>query len=139
MKNRPRVESRHREIESTPQRRNDRRSQNTIPINWKLVAVGNPAAREVVAGHFDLDFIAHYNADIIPPHLAGQVRQQDMTVFELNPESRVRQGFNDFAVYRKGFFFRHTVHPCAANGDHCPQRRRQRSEHYTPKRKSYNC
>src|SRR5262245_1248422 len=59
-----------------------------------LEPVRDPAPREVVGGQLDLDPVAGQDPDEIHPHLAGDVGQHAMAVFELDPEHRIRQGLD---------------------------------------------
>src|SRR5229473_8510614 len=56
-----------------------------------LVAIHNPAARQIVRRKLHGDFVSRQNPDEILAHLAGNVRQNLVLVFQLNAEHRVRQ------------------------------------------------
>src|SRR5256886_5667977 len=56
-----------------------------------LVAVHNPAARQIVWRKLHRDFVSRENPDEILAHLAGNVRQNLVLVLELNAEHRVWQ------------------------------------------------
>src|SRR6266403_2208390 len=56
-----------------------------------LVAVHNPAARQIVRRKLHCDLVSRQNPDEILAHLAGNVRQNLVLVFQLDAEHRVRQ------------------------------------------------
>src|SRR5947208_4036007 len=56
-----------------------------------LVAVHNPAARQIVRRKLHCDLVSRQNPDEILAHLAGNVRQNLVLVFQLNAEHRVGQ------------------------------------------------
>src|SRR5947207_15756935 len=60
-----------------------------------LVAVHNPAARQIVRRKLHCDLVSRQNPDEILAHLAGNVRQNLVLVFQLNAEHRVRQRLDD--------------------------------------------
>src|SRR6266404_3457158 len=65
-----------------------------------LVAVYNPAACQIVRRELHRNFVSRQNPDEILAHLAGNVRQNLVLVFQLNAEHRVRQRFD----YRRHYF-----------------------------------
>src|SRR6266478_3841436 len=56
-----------------------------------LVTLHNPAARQIVRRKLHRDFVSRQNQDEILAHLAGNVRQDLVLVFQLNAKHRVRQ------------------------------------------------
>src|SRR6202795_3238889 len=56
-----------------------------------LVAVDDPPAGEVVGRKLHSDLVSRENADEILAHLAGNMRQDPVLVFQFNAEHRVRQ------------------------------------------------
>jgi len=42
------------------------------------IAIGDPAARQIIGRHFDADAIANQNSDAMLAHLAGNTREHDM-------------------------------------------------------------
>ena|SRR5215208_788110 len=63
-----------------------------------LVAVDDPAAREVVRGQLDLDAVAGENTDVVLAHLPGNLCENFVAYVGLNPEHRARQGLHDLAL-----------------------------------------
>src|SRR6476660_8565141 len=60
-----------------------------------LVAVGDPATGEVVGCELDLNPIAGEDADVVHAHLAGDVREDLVAIFELDAEHGVGQRLDD--------------------------------------------
>src|SRR5260370_699804 len=67
------------------------RSTTSPPLQILLVAMHNPAARQIVRRKLDRDFVSRQNPDEILAHFAGNVRQDLVLVLQLNAEHRVRQ------------------------------------------------
>ncbi len=67
-------------------------------VAFLLVAVGDTATIEVVYGKLYLDFIAREDLDVVHTHLAGNVGQDFVAVFELNLKHCVRKGFNNSSL-----------------------------------------
>src|SRR4051794_2156986 len=63
-----------------------------------LVAVDDPAARQVVGRQLHHDLVLGEDPDVVLTHLAADVRQDLVPVLELHPEHRVGQGFDDPAL-----------------------------------------
>ena len=72
-----------------------------------LLAVRNPAAGQVVGRHFQLHAVSQQNADVIAPHLPGEVSQNLMAVIQLDLELSCRQRLNHSAFHLDLFFFSH--------------------------------
>src|SRR5260370_7209364 len=66
-------------------------SPATPPLQILLVAINNPAARQIVRRKLHRDFVSRQNPDEILAHFAGNVRQDLVLVFQLNAKHRVRQ------------------------------------------------
>src|SRR5260370_7656465 len=66
-------------------------SPATPPLQILLVAIHNPAARQIVRRKLHRDFVSRQNPDEILAHFAGNVRQDLVLVLQLNAEHRVRQ------------------------------------------------
>src|SRR3954454_1142760 len=64
-----------------------------------LVAVRDPPSVEVVRGELDLDAIAREDADVVAPHLAGDVPEDLVVVVELHAEHRVGEGLHDLSLH----------------------------------------
>src|SRR3954464_8350623 len=63
-----------------------------------LVAVDDPAARQVVGRQLHDDLVLGEDPDVVLTHLAADVRQDLVPVLELHPEHRIGQGFDDPAL-----------------------------------------
>src|SRR3990170_3472491 len=77
-----------------------------------LFSEGNSSAGEVVGRHLDGDGVAGQDADIILPHLAGDVGEDVVFLsagVHLDAEGRVGQRRNDYALYLNGIGFAHAV------------------------------
>src|SRR5687768_3898672 len=61
------------------------------------VAVGDPAAGEVVGGELDLDAVARGDADVVLAHLPGDRGEDCVPAVELHPEHRARECLDDLA------------------------------------------
>ena len=70
-----------------------------------LVAVRNATSGEVVRGEFDLDLVAGQDADVVHPHLSGDVSQQLVAVVELDTEHGVGQALKNRALHQNCVFF----------------------------------
>jgi len=64
-----------------------------------LVPVGNPAFAQVIRRNLNLHLVTGQNPDVVHPDLSRNVRKHFETVFELDPELRVRKRFQNFAFY----------------------------------------
>src|SRR5690606_4888628 len=60
---------------------------------------------------FDAHLVASQDADVVLAHLAGDVRGNDVPVFQLHSEHGVGQGVDDSAFQFEAVFFRHAVKP----------------------------
>src|SRR5215813_14189706 len=67
----------------------------------------NAAARKVVGGELYRHFVARQDPDVVHAHLARDMAEHDVAVFELHPEGRIRQGLHDLALHLYRFFLRH--------------------------------
>src|SRR5918997_4666630 len=64
-------------------------------LTRSLVAVDDPAARQVVGRELDHDLVLGEDPDVVLAHLPADVRQDLVPVLELHPEHRVGQGLDD--------------------------------------------
>src|SRR3954454_945090 len=64
-----------------------------------LVAVRDPPSVEVVRGELDLHAVARKDADVVAPHLPGDVPEDLVVVVELHAEHRVGEGLHDLALH----------------------------------------
>src|SRR5680860_822557 len=72
-----------------------------------LVAVGDPAAVEVVGRELDLHPVAREDADVVAAHLARDMAEHLVVVVELDLEHRVGQGLGDLALQLDLLFLAH--------------------------------
>src|ERR1700709_438957 len=63
-----------------------------------LVAVDDPAARQVVRRQLHDDLVLGEDSDVVLTHLPADVCQDLVPVLELDPEHRVGQGLDDPAL-----------------------------------------
>ena len=63
-----------------------------------LASPHDTAAGDVIGRHLHRDFIAGKDPDKVHPELAGNMRQNDVTVANINLEHCVGQGFNHRAL-----------------------------------------
>src|SRR6266849_8785552 len=71
-----------------------------------LVAIHNPATRQIVRRKLHRDFISRQNADEILAHLSGDVCQDLVFVLQLNAKHGVWQRFDDRGHHFNGVFLR---------------------------------
>src|SRR3954454_19150405 len=76
-----------------------------------LVPVGDPSPVEVVRRKLDLDPVPGQNANVVPPHLAGDVSEDFVPVVELDLEHRVWEGLDDLALHFDLLFLGHGESP----------------------------
>src|SRR5699024_4504289 len=63
-----------------------------------LVAVHDAAPVEVVGAQLDDHTVLGKDADVVLAHLPGDVREHDVPVVELDPETRIRERLRDSAL-----------------------------------------
>ena len=70
-----------------------------------FAAPGDPAPGQIVRGHLHRDLVAGQNPDEIHPQFPGNMRQNHVTISNVNLERRVGQGFhhNTFHFDHIGF------------------------------------
>src|SRR5262245_20290495 len=71
-----------------------------------LVAIRDPAARQVVRGHLDRHLVARQDLDEMHPHLARDVSEQTVAVLELHAKRRVRERLDHGPLDLDALFFR---------------------------------
>src|SRR5215210_1181881 len=92
-----------------------------------LVAVNDPAAREVVRRKLHLDAIAREDADVVLAHLPRDLRENIVADVRLHPEHRARQRLDDLAFDLDFLFLdRHSPPDGAVPRDRTTQRTRRR-------------
>jgi hypothetical protein len=62
-----------------------------------FVSIGDPTSGEVVRGEFNLNLVAGEDTDVVHPHLAGDMGQDLVAIFKLDPEHGVRERLGDCA------------------------------------------
>ncbi len=97
-------------------------------------AVGDAALAQVVRRQFDADLVASQNADVVLAHLAGDVRGNDVPVFQLHTEHGVGQGVDDSTFHFEAVFFRHAVKPSVSKDRPGASVPRQKRRALCPKR-----
>ena len=70
-----------------------------------LVPIGDPTTSQVVWRQLNLDAIAGENTDVMHPHLAGDMGQHFVAVFEFDAEHGVRQRLDDRSFKNDRVFF----------------------------------
>ena len=63
-----------------------------------FIAESNTSFGQVIGGHFDTHFVAGQYLDVVHTHLAGDVRDDLVTVLEFDTELRVGECLDDNAV-----------------------------------------
>ena len=69
-----------------------------INVYLLLASPGDAAAGEVIGRHLNRYLVTGEDADKIHPELAGNVRQDDMAVADIDLEHGIGQGFNHSAL-----------------------------------------
>lgn len=70
----------------------------------------------VVGRQFHADLVAGEDADVVLAHFAGDVRGDDVPIFQLHTEHGVGQGVDDSTFHFEAVFFRHAVEPSVSMG-----------------------
>src|SRR4051812_1241549 len=79
-----------------------------------LVAVDDPTAGQVVGRELHHHAVLRKDADVVLPHLAADVRQDPVTVGELDAEHGVRQRLDHAPLDLDGaFLLRHVLRLCS--------------------------
>src|SRR5258705_350267 len=74
-----------------------------------LVSVDDAPAIQIVGRQLHRDLVPGQDLDEVHPHLARDVRQDPVTVFQLHAEHRVRKGLHHRALDLDAFFFGHPL------------------------------
>ena len=69
------------------------------------LAEDDASASQVVRRKLDLDPVSGNDADVVFPHLAGQMGQDDVSILNLYPEHGVGERLSDHAFHFDRFFF----------------------------------
>ena len=71
---------------------------------FSLKSVGDTTTGEVVGGELYLHFVARKNSDVMHTHFSRDMREDLMTVFELNAKHRIGQRLGDSALEHDRIF-----------------------------------
>ncbi len=68
----------------------------TLDLEWLFVAgllvtVGNATSGEVIGGELHLHLVTWENADVVHPHLSGDMSQNFVAVLQFHSEHRIRK------------------------------------------------
>ena len=74
-----------------------------------LTSAGDSALGQVIGGHLDGDLVAGEDADVVHPHLAGDVCEDFVAGLQLRPESGVGQSLGNDGLDGDRFFLRHRL------------------------------
>ena len=77
------------------------------PRNTLFGAEDDTGAGQVIRRKFNRDLISGEDTDVVHPHLAGDVSENHVTVFELDPKRRVRQVLDHLALHLNNVFLAH--------------------------------
>ena len=72
-------------------------------------AIDDSAFFEIVRWHFDFDFVAFSDSDVVDTQLSAEICKNLMAVRKLNSELRFGQNFDDFAFGFNNVFFGHKL------------------------------
>src|SRR5690606_29563460 len=82
------------------------------------MTVNDAGFAQIVRGHFERDFIASENADVVLAHFATGVGNDGVAVVEGDAESGIGQDFSDEATHFDEFFFSHVFSLYGSNRIH---------------------
>src|SRR5258708_30829792 len=71
-----------------------------------LIAIDNPAARQVIRRKLHRDFVSRQNADEVLAHLAGDMREDLVFIFHGDAEHGIGQRFDHRGHHLNGIFLR---------------------------------
>src|SRR5882724_1643833 len=74
---------------------------------FSLRAEHDASARQVVRRELHRDLVPGQDADVVHAHLARDMPQNDVSVFQLHAEGRVGEGFHDLPLHLDHVFFGH--------------------------------
>ena len=81
-----------------------------IERGWSIDLLGakdDTSARQVVRCQLNRNFVAGQDADVVHTHLSRNMGEHDVPVFQLDPEGRVRQVFQNLPLHIDDVFFGH--------------------------------
>jgi len=68
---------------------------------------GNATLGQVVGSHFNLDLVTRQNTNVVFAHFARDMGNDNVIIFQLYPESGIRQSVDNLAFKFNVIFFRH--------------------------------
>jgi len=87
----------------------------------------DPAFGQIVGREFQRDFVARQNANAVAPKPAGEMRQNDPVVLQLNTEKTTRKFFKNGAGYFYAVFLTHSTSRIGAAASNPDWRRMPRA------------
>jgi hypothetical protein len=72
-----------------------------------LGAEDNPRTTQIVGREFHSHFIARQNADVVHAHLAGNVTEYHMPIFQFDPEGGIGEILKNLSLHLDGIVFGH--------------------------------
>src|SRR6202044_980266 len=81
----------------------------SLPPEESATPVDDPALGEVIGRHFHRDLVAGEDADVVFPHLAGNMRGNHVAVLQLHAEGGVGQRLHYLTFHLDRVFFGHTA------------------------------
>src|SRR5690606_28032059 len=78
-------------------------------------AVGDATFAQIVGGQFYANLVTGQDPDVVLAHLSGDVRSNDVPIFQLHAKHGVGQGVDDSTFHFEAVFFRHSVKPSISN------------------------
>ena len=65
----------------------------------------NPRPTQIVRRQFNSDLVPWQDADVVHAHLAGNMTQYDVSIFQLDSERGVRKVFYNLALHLNNIVF----------------------------------
>jgi len=59
----------------------------------------NPCPTQIVGRHLNRYLVSWQDSDVVHPHLAGDVSEHHMTIFQFDPESGIGEVFNNLSLH----------------------------------------
>lgn len=82
-----------------------RRTSGAALHEHLLVSIRNSPSGQVIRRELDLDLVPRQNPDVVHPHLARDVSQDLVPIFQFDPEHRVGQRFHNRSLNENGVIF----------------------------------
>lgn len=82
-----------------------------LPFTRKELALskGNTSFSQVIGSHLYLNLVAGKNADVVLAHLARDMSNNNVVIFQLYAESGVWKGIDNLSLKFNVVFFRHKL------------------------------